>query len=174
MVLAKRGWLCWLEVAFLATITVACAGSIAMLALDPEAPIASGYRIVALITGPFAALHFGIVLMLWPNRTLEADEKGIRLYRGTNLRTNLAWPDVREVRLGYLPKGSRYHGKVQQGYRIQVLGKHSRRPISLDSVRYDIPTAELLRFALGVSVVAQSYAVRVVKGPDSSRTSGAT
>ncbi len=165
VVRAKHGWVYWLEVSFLFVIAAGCTWAGVMLALYPSDPGMSGYRIVLLLAVPFALLHLGLVLVLRPDRVIEASEEGVRLFRGTKLRESFGWSDVSELKLGYLPRGSVYHGIVQQGYRIRVVRKKGGRSVSLDSVRYDLPTQQLIDFAGRVSILARSHGVSVIENP---------
>ncbi len=172
VVRARHGWLYWLELSFLVIISSGCIWAAAMLALFPTGPTVVGYRIVLWIALPFALLHLVFVVVLRPDRIVEVTEGGVRVYRGRTLKTSLTWSEVKELRHGYLTRGSRYHGRVQRGYRVQLIPKTSDANVSVDSVRYDLATQELISFATKISTIAQLHAVPVNRGAPSSETVG--
>lgn len=167
MVRARHGWPYWLAFCFMCIISAGCAWAATMLVLDSSSSHAFAYWIIFILTLPFALIQAGFVLVYRSDRVLQADDRGVRLYHGDNLGIDFEWSQVLEFRLGDLPVASKYHGVVQRGYRIEVVGRNRgrTRKITLDSIRWDVPTHDLVAFAEEASLIAQSHAVLVTRLP---------
>lgn len=138
-----------------------------MLVLDSPSSHDLAYWIIFILTVPFALIMAGFVLVHRSDRVLQVDDRGVRLYQGDKLGVDFEWSQVLEFRLGDLPVASRYHGVVQRGYRVEVVGRNRgrTRKVTLDSIRYDVPTHDLVAFTEEASLIAQSHAVLVTRLP---------
>lgn len=107
-----------------------------------------------------AALALGALLYYRPDRTLEVDDRGIRLFRGRRLQRDLPWADIARVRFG--PRVGAQRG-FPGGYILQVGGRRPWQRISLTIMTYGVDWDRMMFMASAIGSTAKQRGIHVVE-----------